>query len=73
MSYSAETGKMILANLGCYKLKATPGVKTAHPAGSKTSVIQTLYIASYAHAGIICSCNYIALKPKRQLLSQKGK
>jgi hypothetical protein len=27
-SYGAETENMILANLGCYKLKATQGVKT---------------------------------------------
>jgi hypothetical protein len=28
----AETGEIILAYLGCYKLKATPGVKTTSPA-----------------------------------------
>jgi hypothetical protein len=34
-SYGTETGKMILANLGCKKLKATPGVKTTSPAGAE--------------------------------------
>jgi hypothetical protein len=30
---------MILGNLGCYKLKATPGVKTTSPApGAKISI-----------------------------------
>jgi hypothetical protein len=41
--YGAKTRKMILANLGCYKLEATPGVKTTSPAGAKdayTPVIQ---------------------------------
>jgi hypothetical protein len=28
------TLKMILANLGCYKLKAIPGVKTTSPVGA---------------------------------------
>jgi hypothetical protein len=32
VSYGAETGKIILATLGCYKLKATPRVKTISPA-----------------------------------------
>jgi hypothetical protein len=30
-SYGAETEKMILAILRCYKLKATPGFKTTRP------------------------------------------
>jgi hypothetical protein len=34
-SYGAETGKMIMASLGCYKFDATPGVKTSPPAGAK--------------------------------------
>jgi hypothetical protein len=33
--YGTETVKMILANLRCYKLKATPGVKTTSLAGAK--------------------------------------
>jgi hypothetical protein len=34
-SYGAETGKLILANLGDFKLKGTSGVKTTSPAGAK--------------------------------------
>jgi hypothetical protein len=34
-SCGAETGMMILVNLGRYKLKATPAVKTTSPAGAK--------------------------------------
>jgi hypothetical protein len=45
LSYGAETGKIILANLECYKLYATPGVNTTSPTGAKTNalilVIQT--------------------------------
>jgi hypothetical protein len=33
-SYGAKTGKMILANLVCYKHKPTPGVKTISHAGA---------------------------------------
>jgi hypothetical protein len=31
-SFGDETGTMILTYLGCYSLKATPGVKTTSPA-----------------------------------------
>jgi hypothetical protein len=37
MSYGAETGKMILANCGCYK-QATTWVKTISPAGAKRCI-----------------------------------
>jgi hypothetical protein len=33
-SYGAETGKMVMANIGVINFKATPGVKTTSPAGA---------------------------------------
>jgi hypothetical protein len=35
---TAKTGKMILANLGCYKLEATPGVKITSPVEAKRCI-----------------------------------
>jgi hypothetical protein len=35
ISCGTKTGKMILAYLECYKLKATPGVKIASPLGAR--------------------------------------
>jgi hypothetical protein len=37
-SYGAKTGKMTLASLGCYKLKATPWVKITSPTGAKRCI-----------------------------------
>jgi hypothetical protein len=37
-SYGTETVKGIFANLDCYKLKATPGVKPTTPAGAKRCI-----------------------------------
>jgi hypothetical protein len=39
MSYGAETGKMILANLGCYKLKETPRIKTTNSDASTHNLV----------------------------------
>jgi hypothetical protein len=44
-NYGADTGKMILANLGCNKPEATSEVKT-------TPVIRTNFIACYDQPGI---------------------
>jgi hypothetical protein len=37
-SYGPETGKVIFANLGCYKLNATLGIKTTSPAGAERCI-----------------------------------
>jgi hypothetical protein len=51
---------MILANLGCYKLKATSGIKATSPAGAKRctdSYNPTHLVTSYCHADINSDCN----------------
>jgi hypothetical protein len=41
-----KTGKLNLAYLGCYKLKATPEVKTTLPAGAKRCRDSSNYIVA---------------------------
>jgi hypothetical protein len=54
-SYGTKTGKMILADLWYYKLKASPGVKITSPASAKRcldSSNSTHLVASYNYAGL---------------------
>jgi hypothetical protein len=53
-SYGIETGKMILVNLGCYKPKATQGVKPHHLLQLRdayTTIIQIHLVASLIMQG----------------------
>jgi hypothetical protein len=53
----AETGKMILANLGFYNLKGTSGFKTIAPVGAKIC-IETYLVASYDHTRLNGGCKF---------------
>jgi hypothetical protein len=55
-SYGAETGKLISAFSGCYKLKATLGTKTISPAEARRC-IDSRKSDPFSHAGINSGCN----------------
>jgi hypothetical protein len=66
---------MVLANLGNYKHKETPGMKTTLPAGTKRCIDSSnlnYLVASYDHAGMNGGCNYDASTLKRNPSAANG-
>jgi hypothetical protein len=58
-SYDAETGKLISAFSGCFKLKATLGTKTISPAEARRC-IDSSKTDPFSHASINGCCNFNA-------------